>query len=45
MCGPDGLLSAGDKFVETGLATGKDRTPGAGVATLLLALTVGDLRL
>ena len=39
MCGPDGLLCAGDKLVETSLTTGQDRTPGTGGATLLLALT------
>ena len=38
MCRSDGLLCAGDKVVETLLTTGKDRTPGAGVATVLLPL-------
>ena len=39
MAGGDGLLSAGDKLVEAGLATGQDRAPpGAGAPALLLAL-------
>ena len=39
MTSSDGLLCAGEELVETFLTTGKDRTPGAGLATVLLTLT------
>ena len=39
MASCDGVLSAGDKLVEAGLATGQDRTPpSAGAPALLLPL-------
>ena len=39
MAGSDGALSAGDKLVEAGLATGQDGAPpGAGAPALLLPL-------
>ena len=39
MGGSDGLLCAGEELVETVLTTGQDRTPGARLTTVLLALT------